>query len=113
MSYTFDIVGVLPVLNFMDYQQQLGRAQQPSKAYLGSSECTLDAFMRSADWLPKKPSWNWDEVMATMVNFWLANEERVQFWKAELAIAGDRNLLVAYVANVEILRGELEQIWSH
>ncbi len=112
MPYTFDIVGVSPVLNFMGYQQQVGQAKKPSKAYLGSSQCTLDAFMRSADFLPQRPAWNWDEVMAEMVNFWLVNEERVRFWKTELAIAGEQNLLVACVANVEALRGELERLWG-
>ncbi len=112
MSYTFDIVSVSPVLNFMDYQQQLGRRSEPSKAYLGSPNCTLDGFMRSADCLPQKPAWNWDEVMATIVNFWLANEERVRYWKLELDRAGDTNLLVACVTNVDAMRAELESLWS-
>ncbi|NJL02573.1 MAG: hypothetical protein HC838_14360 [Spirulinaceae cyanobacterium RM2_2_10] len=110
MSYTFDIVGISPVFNFMD-RQSPDRIAVTSKAYLGSPECSLDAFMRSVDLLSEKPAWNWDEVMTAIVNFWLVNEERIRYWKTELAIARDDHLLVAYIAHVEALRHELEQLW--
>ncbi|MCC5898801.1 MAG: hypothetical protein JJU32_12925 [Phormidium sp. BM_Day4_Bin.17] len=44
MSYTFDIINILPVLNFFDHQQKVEQTPHRSLAYLGSYDCTLDGF---------------------------------------------------------------------
>ncbi|TVQ43725.1 MAG: hypothetical protein EA365_11965 [Gloeocapsa sp. DLM2.Bin57] len=112
MSYTFDIIGVAPVLNFFYHQEKVEKNPKRSKAYLGSDRCTLDAFMRSAELIYAKPDWNWDKVMSTMVNFWLKYPESIQYWQGELAKAGSENLIVARIANVDVLRNELEYIFQ-
>jgi hypothetical protein len=112
MSYTFDLIGVTPTLTFFNYQQQVEQHPQRSQAYLGSYECTLDAFIRSTEMLPNKPEWEWDEMIKTIVNFWLKQVEIVQYWKNELEATGDDNLLIARVANLQLLRKELESLWE-
>jgi len=112
MSYTFDILGVAPVLQFFYHQEKIEKNPKRSKAYLGSYKCTLDAFMRSAEEIYAKPDWNWDKVMSTLVDFWLKYPDSIEYWKGELDKAGSENLIVARIANVEILRNELEVIFQ-
>jgi hypothetical protein len=112
MAYTFDILGVTPVLTFFNYQQQVEQDSQRSMAYVGSYHCTLDALIRATQEIPHKPEWDWDRVVNLMVQFWLENEARVQHWKHELQHIGRGSLLVARVANVDVLRGELEQLFE-
>ncbi|MBR8829262.1 MAG: hypothetical protein DSM107014_15420 [Gomphosphaeria aponina SAG 52.96 = DSM 107014] len=110
MFYTFDIIGVAPVLNFFYYQQQLEINPQRSKAYLGSYQCSLDSLIQSTELIPQKPNWEWDRVIDTIVKFWLTHEESIRNWKHELETLGEENLLVARVANVESLRTEFESL---
>lgn len=110
MSYTFDIIGVTPVLNFFTYQQQLEHSPQRSKAYLGSYHCTLDALIESTAMVPQKPDWDWDKVVDTIVNFWLNHEDTVQLWKHELQESQSNSVIVARVANMSTLRSELESL---
>ncbi len=112
MSYNFEIIGVTPVLTFFNYQQQIETDPQRSKAYIGSYFCTLDAFIESTEMIPQKPQWNWDEVIETMINFWLSHEDAVRQWKQELDNAQDDNLIIARVANVEALRQEFEHLFN-
>ncbi|NEO84587.1 MAG: hypothetical protein F6J87_10090 [Spirulina sp. SIO3F2] len=108
MTYTFDILGIAPLLTVFEYQQRVAQNPHHSKAYLGSPECTLDGLIKSTDLLVPKPNWNWDEVIQRMVNFWLKHEERIHYWQGQLATVGQDNVLVARVANVEMLRNEFE-----
>ena len=110
MSYNFEIIGITPVLTFFNYQQELETSPQRSKAYLGSYDCTLDAFIESTEMIPQKPQWNWDEVIETMINFWLKNEETVKQWQSELNNIQKDNLIIARVANFAALRTEFEQL---
>ena len=110
MSYSFDIIGVTPVLNFFYYQQDVEQNPKRSKAYLGSYECTLDAFIQSTEMIPQKPNWNWDKVVDSMVEFWLNHSDDIHQWKQELATFGNDNLIVARVANVSWLRHEFEEL---
>ncbi|ELS05524.1 hypothetical protein Xen7305DRAFT_00052700 [Xenococcus sp. PCC 7305] len=112
MSYSFEIIGVKPVLAFFNYQQELENDPQRSKAYIGSYCCTLDAFIESTKMIPQKPQWNWDEVVATMINFWLSHEDSVRQWKQELDNAHNENLIIARVANLEALRQEFEHLFD-
>jgi hypothetical protein len=109
MSYSFEIIGITPVLAFFNHQQQL--ASDRSKVYLGSYQCTLDAFIESTNLIPEKPSWDWDEVIETTINFWLRHEADIRYWKQELKQTSQDNLIIARVANIEILRQELEELF--
>jgi hypothetical protein len=110
MSYSFDIIGVTPVLDFFYYQQDVEQNPKRSKAYLGSYQCTLDGFILATEMIPKKPNWNWDQVVNSIVKFWLNHPEGVQKWKNELETLGDNNLIVARVANMGWLRYEFEEL---
>ena len=111
MSYNFEIIGITPVLTFFNHQQQVASNYDRSKVYLGSYQCTLDAFIESTNLIPQKPLWDWDEVVETTINFWLRHENDIRYWKQELKNSSEDSLLVARVANIEILRNELEQLF--
>jgi hypothetical protein len=113
MSYNFEIVGITPILTFFNYQQEVEVSPKRSKTYLGSYQCTLDSFIESTKIIPKKPEWDWDEVIETMVNFWLKHEDIIRHWKLEFDRSEQNNLLVARVANLNCLRAELEQIFGN
>ncbi len=108
MSYTFDIIDVTPILSFFDYQQQIEQDRDRSKAYLGSYQCTLDSFIQATATVSKKPDWDWDRAVESIVNFWLANENSVRYWKDKLSSANQESLIIGRVANFERLRNELE-----
>lgn len=111
MKYTFDLVGVSPVLQFFTHQQQ---SQKPSKhqgvEYLGTHICTLDAFLESVETVPEKWGWNLDQVVDTVVDFWLNNSDSIYYWKKRLTDAGRDNLLVARVADFTALQAEFESL---
>jgi hypothetical protein len=110
MNYNFEIIGITPVLTFFNYQQEVEVSPKRSKAYLASYQCTLDAFIKSTKMIPQKPEWNWDEVIVTMINFWLKQEDSIRHWQLELKNAGKENLIVARVANFDVLRTELQNL---
>jgi len=112
MSYSFDIIGVAPVIEFFQHQQQIEISPRRSRAFLGSYHCTLDGFIEATEMVHRKPNWNWDAVVNTIIAFWLEYGDRVNRWKAELEQAEDESLLVARVANVAMLRHEFEALFE-
>ncbi|TAF10620.1 MAG: hypothetical protein EAZ77_02425 [Nostocales cyanobacterium] len=111
MKYTFDIVGVSPVLYFFNHQQQnMQELQQQRVEYLGTQTCTLDAFLESVEAVPVNGGWNLDQVIDTVVEFWLNNAESIQYWKTRLKDAGRDNLIVARVADIKALQAEFESL---
>ncbi|BAZ03476.1 hypothetical protein [Calothrix sp. NIES-3974] len=109
MNYTFDIVGISPVLNFFDHQ--LKNQQNHQKAgieYVGSPVCTLDALLAYLEPIPSKWGWDEDEIMNTVINFWMNNSESIRYWKLRLEDAGKDNLLVARLADIHALKHEFE-----
>ncbi|MEM8638389.1 MAG: hypothetical protein AAGG51_06235 [Cyanobacteria bacterium P01_G01_bin.54] len=108
MTYTFDILGIAPLLTLFEYQERAAQTPPCSKTYLGSPDCTLDGLIKSTELLHHKPNWNWDEVIQRMVAFWVKHEDRVRYWQEQLAMVGQNNVLVTRVANVELLRNEFE-----
>ncbi|NCO73654.1 MAG: hypothetical protein GW795_12505 [Cyanobacteria bacterium] len=110
MSYSFDIVGVTPILDFFYYQQQVEKNPNRSKAYLGSYQCSLDGFIKSIQVIPEKPQWNWDEVIESIIDFWLHQEETIETWKQTLENSHPQNLIIARVANVKWLRQEFQSL---
>jgi hypothetical protein len=110
MSYNFEIIGIAPILNFFNYQQEVEVSTERSKAYLGSYQCTLDGFIESTKTIYRKPEWDWDEVVETMIQFWLKHEANIRHWKLESDNAENNNLVIARVANFEVMRTELEHL---
>jgi hypothetical protein len=113
MSYSFEIIGIAPVLQFFNQQQQLATQAQLSQAYLGSYCCTLDGFINAAEQVNPKPDWDWDAIVAKMVEFWLSREVDVRHWRAQFSLAeGGGHLIVARVVNYASLRREFEQLFE-
>lgn len=112
MNYFFDIIGTTSVLTFFNYQQKLEQNKNRGKAYLGSHECSLDGFIESVDNIPKKPDWNWDDVVGSIVNFWLKNEDKVRYWQDNFTTAESDRLIIARVGKTEALRREFESLFD-
>jgi plasmid maintenance system antidote protein VapI len=111
MKYTFDIVGVSPVLNFFHHQQEhLEKPQFQRVEYLGSQTCTLDAFLESVESVSIDGGWHLDQVVDTVIEFWMNNAEGIKYWKTRLQDAGRDNLLVARLADIKALQAEFESL---
>ncbi|NJL47631.1 MAG: hypothetical protein HC929_09295 [Leptolyngbyaceae cyanobacterium SM2_5_2] len=113
MSYSFDIIGIAPMLQFFNHQQRVETHPNRSQAYLGSRCCTLDAFIRATEAVYRRPDWDWDAIASKIVEFWLHQEEDVRHWKQQFDLAsGDDNLIVARVVNYNRLRHEFEGLFD-
>lgn len=111
MKYTFELLGISPVLDFFNHQQQFLQKTPPlGIEYLGSHQCTLDAFLESVETVPPKRGWAMDEVVNTVIQFWVNNSEPIRYWKARLDDAGHDNVLVARVADLKSLKVELDSL---
>ncbi|TAE53501.1 MAG: hypothetical protein EAZ76_16495 [Nostocales cyanobacterium] len=111
MNYTFDIVGVSPILHFFHHQQEnLQKPQIQRVEYLGTQICTLDAFLESVESVPENGNWHLDKVVDTVIEFWLHNAETIQYWKTRLRDAGKDNLLVGRLADIKSLQAEFESL---
>ncbi|QLE59081.1 hypothetical protein [Nostoc sp. TCL26-01] len=111
MKYTFDIVGVSPVWQFFSHlQDSQQKPQQQGIEYLGTQKCTLDSLIESVEPVPLKWGWNREQVLDTVVNFWLNNSESIRYWKTRLSDAGNDNILVARLADITALQAEFESL---
>ncbi|KDR54426.1 MULTISPECIES: hypothetical protein [Oscillatoriales] len=110
MQYTFNLVGVSPILSFFYQQQQQQEQQTSGIEYLGHRQCTLDMFLESVEMVASKRGWQCDRVVDTVINFWMNNSESIQYWKGRLEDAGHENLLVARVADLKSLRTTFESL---
>ncbi|WP_392531574.1 hypothetical protein [Nostoc sp. C117] len=111
MKYTFDIVGVSPLLQFFNHQQNsLQKPPYQGVEYLGMHTCTLDTFLESVESVPAKRGWNLDQVVDTVIQFWLNNSESIRYWKVSLSDAGKDNLLVTRLADITALQAEFESL---
>jgi hypothetical protein len=109
MSYTFDIVGISPVLHFFEHQQAtINKSSIEGVEYFGTQIFTLDAVIACIEPVPVKWGWNQDEVVKTAIEFWLKNSESIGYWKLRLDDAGRDNLLVARIADIRALQAEFE-----
>jgi plasmid maintenance system antidote protein VapI len=111
MKYSFELLGISPVFDFFNHQQQfLQKTSAAGIEYLGSYQCTLDAFLESIETVPPKRGWEMDRVVDTVIQFWMNHSDRIQYWKARLQDAGQQNLLVARVADLNSLQAEFESL---
>ncbi|MFM2431710.1 MAG: hypothetical protein RLZZ511_2923 [Cyanobacteriota bacterium] len=110
--FTFNIIGVTPLLSFFDYQQQ---QTQPGITYFTSQRCSLDAVLRSLAHTDFDPTWDNEAMMQSVVNFWMNNIETITHWQSRLQDAdqdvSNRPILVHRLAQPQALRQELETLW--
>ncbi len=112
--YTFNIVGVSPVLYFFNQQQEvLHKTLDLGVEYVSSYECTLDALIYSVETATARHDWRLDEVVGTVVSFWMNNSEAIRHWKNRLQDSGKDSLLVSRVADVESLRIEFNRLFQN
>ena len=111
MNYTFELLGISPVLDFFNHQQKLIQKKPATGIeYLGGYQCTLDTFLESVETIPPKYGWEMDQVVDTVIQFWLNNSEHIRYWNARLRDAGREHLLVARVADFKSLQAEFESL---
>jgi hypothetical protein len=109
MKYTFEILGISPVLDFFNHQQQfVQKASATGIEYLGTYQCTLDAFLESVETVPPKWDWEMDQVVDTVIQFWMNHADRIRYWRARLNDAGNESLLVSRLADLKSLQAEFE-----
>jgi len=114
VEYTFDILGVSPILYFFNQQQEKVIADSGvGVEYLATPKCTLDAFIDSVQTVSPTKEWDLDGVVQTVINFWMHNPDKIGYWKGRLEDAGEQNLLVARVADMGSLRATFESILKY
>lgn len=110
MKYAFDLIGISPVLSFFYQQQELQEKASSGIEYLGQHQCTLDIFISSVETISKQKNWKIDEVVDSVIGFWVNHSDSIQYWKSRLEDAGRDNLLVARVADIKSLRTTFESL---
>lgn len=113
MEYSFEIVGVSPILHFFNHQQAVQQQLHTGAEYLGTYKCTLDALIESVEEMPVRHNWHLDRVVDSVINFWLNNAEQVSHWRRRLKDAGAENLLVSRVADLDSLKVEFESLLKY
>lgn len=112
--YTFDIVGVSPVLYFFNQQQEIIQNNlKVGVEYVSSVECTLDALIYSVETVAPNKNWSLDEVVSTVINFWMKNAETIHYWKYRLRDAGTDSILVSRIADLQSLRTEFDRLFEN
>jgi plasmid maintenance system antidote protein VapI len=113
MGFTFEILGVSPVLEFFNYEQTILK-QQPlgAVAYVGSYQCTLDALLSSVESVSPERSWELDPVINAVMTFWMNNDQRIRYWKQQLETTQEQSLVVARIANLKTLRLDFEKLFT-
>ncbi|GAC1452251.1 MAG: hypothetical protein NVSMB70_20400 [Chamaesiphon sp.] len=111
MRYSFEILGISPVLYFFNQQQEIiQKTPQAEVEYLGTYKCTLDVFIESVEDVSTKRGWHLDRVVDSIIDFWVNHSDNIQYWKTRLADAGSENLLVARLADIKGLQAEFESL---
>lgn len=112
MKYTFELLGISPVLSFFSQQQKLQEQQNTTVEYLGNRKCSLDVFVASVENISAYRGWKVDKVVETVINFWLKNADSIQYWNSQLKNTGEENLLVARVGDINSLRNSFELLMN-
>ncbi len=107
MLYTFEIIGIAPILDFFCHQQKLAQ-RHCGVEYIGTSSCTLDALLGSLEEVPLRRGWDWDRLANTVIRFWWDNPDLVELWRSRLRDAGAGSLLISRVGPLQSLREEFE-----
>ncbi|MEQ8468877.1 hypothetical protein [Coleofasciculus sp. E1-EBD-02] len=113
MNYTFDILGVSPILDFFNHQQRIGeKVTPPGVEYLGTYQCTLDAFLESVETVPTQKGWNMDRAVDTVIQFWMNHPDRIRYWKDRLEDAGNASVLVSRIADMPSLKAQFNSLFK-
>jgi hypothetical protein len=112
MDYTFDILGVSPVLYFFNQQQKRQQKRIAGVEYIATYKCSLDALIQSVENVADRGSWDLDKLVDSVISFWMQNSDGIEYWQQRLKDAGRENLLVGRVADVNSLRTEFELLLS-
>lgn len=107
MTYVFNLIGVTSPLEL--FQQQQSQAQV-GPAYLAAPEARLDYFLAPLPEMSPQRGWHLDQVVDTVISYWMQNAELIGHWRDRLGDAGRDALLVARVGNVEDWRSGLESL---
>lgn len=111
MPYTFEILGVSPIVYLFNQQQEIAQKKpRPRVEYLGTHKCTLDAVIQSVETVPLNRGWDLERVVDTVVDFWMSNADSIKYWQARLQDAGSESILMARVADLKSLRAEFESL---
>lgn len=109
MNYTFDLVGVTPKVEFFHQEQALAAEPELLRpAYLAVPGCSLDLVLSSVEEVIQKRSWDLDQAVKSVVQYWLSNKDTVDHWRDRLQAAGNQSLLVGRVADSATLQSEFE-----
>jgi hypothetical protein len=101
-------------LSFFNQQQELlQKTSGIGVEYVSSFECTLDALIHSVETISPNHSWELDEVVGTVVSFWMKNSDAVYHWKDRLQDSGKDSLLVSRVADIDALKTEFELLFEN
>ncbi|EAW39094.1 hypothetical protein [Lyngbya sp. PCC 8106] len=110
MKYAFNLVGISTALSFFYQQQELLEKSLNDVEYLGHHQCKLDTFLSSVETVSKQKNWKLDEVVDSVIGFWINNSDSIRYWQSRLEDAGKDNLLVARVADIKSLRTTFESL---
>lgn len=111
MEYTFEILGISPVLHFFNQQQEIARkVPRRNVEYIGTHKCTLDALLTSVEVVLPNQGWEFEPIAETVIHFWMSNSDSIGYWKARLKDAGSENLLVSRLADFKSLQAEFESL---
>ncbi|WP_353258858.1 hypothetical protein [Prochlorothrix hollandica] len=93
MAYSFNLLGISPILDFFSHQQnRQGHIAQGGAAYVGTHECKLDTFIRSVEEVSPPRGWNLDQAVDAVIQYWMTNEGYVRHWQQRLQDAGQESL---------------------
>lgn len=112
MAYTFELLGISPVIYLFEQQQQMLQKQLDNPLeYLGVYKCTLDTFVTAVEGVSLQKRWPLQQVINTVVDFWVNNPQKIEYWAKRLEDAGLENLLLARVGPLEALRDSFETLF--
>lgn len=109
MIYTFEIMGIQPLLNLFTHHADRSEDHQGAE-YLWAQRCALDAFLDPLESLMAKRGWDLDRMVETVIEFWVNHPGSIDVWKDRLQDAGQNNVLVARVSSLGSLRQEFERL---
>ena len=110
MQYTFELLGITPILDFFNHQQTLVSHPHFLRAeYLGVHQCTLDRVLKELQTVPPERNWDLEIVAQVVVNYWIGRAKTVRYWSDRLEDAGCNSLLIARIADLHSLRHDLER----
>ena len=110
MSYTFELLGITPILDFFNHQQTLISDPYSLRAeYLGVHQCKLDRILKELQSVPTERNWDLDTVSQVVVDYWIGRAKTIRYWSDRLEDAGSSCLLIARISDVHSLRHEFER----